>query len=87
MFLESGVFSGDVPEVEDFNGSPLLVQPVVDVERRMSKPPEPRMSFYASADVRKGLKRLNMVEEIIGKLLGCFGMILLRPLEDFLQIG
>jgi len=86
-FLELRAFSGTVPEMQNFNGSPVLVHAVVDVERRMEKPPELRMSFYGSADVRKGVKQFDMVEKIIGKLFGCFGMLLPRPLENFLQIG
>ena len=85
--LEFGVFSGAMPEMQNFNCSPVLVHAVVDVERRMKKPPESRMSFYASADVRKGVKQFDVVEKIIGKLLGCFGMLLTRPLENLLKIG
>jgi hypothetical protein len=73
--------------MQNFNCSPVLVQTVVDVERRMEKPPEMRVSFYGSADVRKGSKRLDVVEKIIRKLLGCFGMLLPRLLENFFQIG
>ena len=73
--------------MQNFNGSPVLVQAVVDVKRRMEKPPDVRMSFYRSAHVRKGLKQFKVVEEIIRKLLGGFGMLLPRPLENFFQIG
>ena len=72
--------------MQNFNGFPVLVEAVVDVERGMEKPPDLRMSFYGSADVRKGLKQFNVVEKIIGKLFGCFGMFLPRPLENFFQI-
>ena len=72
--------------MQNFNRSPVLVEAVVDVERGMEKPPDLRMSFYGSADVRKGLKQFNVVEKIIGKLLGCFGMLFPRPLENFFQI-
>ena len=85
--LELGIFSGAMPEVQNFNGSPVLVQTVVDVERGMKKPPEPWMSFYGSADVRKGLKQVDVVEKIVGKLFGCFGMLIPRPLENLFQIG
>ena len=61
--------------MQNFNCSPILVHTVVDVERGMEKPPELRMSFYGSADVRKGVKQFDVVEQIIGKLLGCFGML------------
>jgi hypothetical protein len=79
--------SGAVPEVQDFNDFSVLVQTVVNVKRRMEKPPELRVSFYGCSDVREGLKQLEVVEKFIRKLLGCFGMFLLRPLEDFFQIG
>jgi len=73
--------------MQNFNCSPVLVQAVVDAERRMEKPPELRMSSDGSADVRKGLKQSDVIEQILGKLLGCFGMLLPRPLENFFQIG
>ncbi len=40
--------------MQNFNRSPVLVEAVVDVERGMEKSPHLRMSFYGSADVRKG---------------------------------
>ena len=73
--------------MQNVNCSPVLVQTVVDVERRMEKPPKMIVSFYGSADVREGSKRLDVVEKIIRKLLGCFGMLLPRPLENLFQIG
>ena len=73
--------------MQDFNCTPSLVQSEVDVEGLMEKPPELRMSLYGSADVREGLKQFEVVEKIIGKLLGCGGMLLPRPNEDFLQIS
>lgn len=50
--LELGIFSGAMPEMQNFNCSPFLVQTIVDVERRVEKPPEMWMSLYGSADVR-----------------------------------
>lgn len=73
--------------MQNFNCSSVLVQAIVNVERRVEKPPEPRMSFYGSADVRKGLKQFDVLEKFIGKLLGCYGMLIPRPLENFFQIG
>ena len=73
--------------MQNFNSASVLVQAVVDVERRMEKPPELRMSFYGSADVREGSKRLDVVEKIIRKSLGRLGMLLPRPLENLFQIG
>jgi hypothetical protein len=75
-----------MPEMQNLDGFPVPDQTVVDVERRMEKP-DARMSLYGSADVRKGLKQFEVVEKIIRKLLGCFGMLLPRPLENFFQIG
>ena len=86
-FSELGMSPGAVPEMQNFNRSPILVQTVVDVKRRMEKPPELRVSFYGSADVREGLKQFEVVEKIIRKLPGRFGMLLPRPLENFFQIG
>jgi hypothetical protein len=36
--------------------------------------------------MRKGLQQFDVVKKIIGKLLGCFGMLFPRPLENFFQI-
>jgi len=73
--------------MQNLNGAPVLVQTVVDVERRMEKTPELRMSFNWSTDEGKRSKRLDMVEKIIRKSLGRFGMPLPRPLENLFQIG
>jgi len=53
----------------------------------MEKPPDARISLYRSANARKVLKQFKVVEKIIRKLLGGFGMLLPRPLENFFQIG
>ena len=73
--------------MQNFNRSPLFVQTVIDVKGRMEKAPDVRMPFYGSADLGESLKQFDVVEKIIGKLLGSFGMLLPRPFEDFLQIG
>ena len=73
--------------MQNFNCSPVFVQTVVDVQRRMEKPPDLRMSSYERADVREGLKQFDMVEKIIGELLSCFGMLLPRPIENLFQVG
>jgi hypothetical protein len=52
-FLESGLFSGTVPEMQNLNRLPVLIDAVVDVEWGMEKPAELRMSLYRSADVRE----------------------------------
>ena len=85
--LELRFVPGAMPEMQNFNCSAVLVQPVVDVERRVEKPSELRMFFYGSADVRKGLEQFYVLEKIIGKLLGSFGMPLPGPLENFFHIG
>lgn len=62
--------------MQNFNRSPILFQTVVNVERRMEKPPYVGMSLYGSPDLREGVKQFEVVEKLIGKLLGCFGMLL-----------
>jgi hypothetical protein len=52
----------------------------------MEKPPDLGMSFYGSADVRKGLEQFDVAQKFIGKLLGGFRMLPPRPLENFFQI-
>ena len=51
--------------MENFNGSSVLVQTIVDVKWGMEDPPDLRMSFYDSAHVRKGLQQVDMVKQII----------------------
>ena len=85
--LELGIFSGAVPEMHNFDRSPVLVHAIVNVERGMEKPPEWRVSSYGSADVRKSVEQFDVVEKIIGKLLGCLGMVLPRPIENLFQVG
>lgn len=76
-----------MPEVQNLNGSPVLVHTVVDIEWRMEHPPDLRVSFYGSAHERKGFEQSEVVEKIVGKLFGCFGMLLPRPIGNFFQIG
>jgi hypothetical protein len=73
--------------MQNLNGSTVRVQTVVDVKGGMEEPPDARISLYRSANVRKGLKQIEVVEKIIRELLGGFGMLLPRPLENFFQIG
>ena len=85
--LKRRVFSGAVPEVQNFNCSAPLVQTIVDVQWGVEKPTNVRMSLDGSADVRKGLQKIDVVEKIAGELLSCFGMQIPRSLEDFFQVG
>jgi hypothetical protein len=65
-----------VPEVQNLDCSSLLVHAIVDVEGRMEKPPDVRVSLYRSADVWKGMKQFDVAEKIIGELIGRIGMII-----------
>jgi len=73
--------------MEDFNCSSAIIHAVVHVQRGVEKPPELRMSLYWCPDVRMSAKQFDVVEKIISKLFGCFGVVLPRPIEDFLKIG
>ena len=73
--------------MQNLNCAPVLVQTVIDVKRRMEKPPDMRMSFYRSAHVREGVKQFDVIEKIDGKLLSRSGMLLPRPIENLFEIG
>ena len=84
--LELRIAPGAVPKVKNFNASPVFVHAIVDVQRGMKKPPDVRMRSYRSADVRVGLKKIEVIEKIVSKLLGRFGMLFPRPTENLFQI-
>ena len=71
-----------MPEMQNFNCSPILVQSVVDVKGRMEEPPKLRMSLYRSADVREGLKQFEVVEKIIEA-----GVQEIQALQAYIQTG
>jgi hypothetical protein len=76
-----------VPEMKDFDAAPVLVHLIVDVQRGMEKPPDLKVPFYRATDVRKGFKKIEVIEKIVGKPLSRFGVLILRPTENLLQIG
>jgi hypothetical protein len=76
-----------MPEMQNFNRSPLLVQSIVDIKWRVEKPPDLRVASYGSTDVGESLKQSEVVEKVVRKFLGCIGMLLPRPLENFFQIS
>jgi hypothetical protein len=43
--------------------------------------------LYGGADVREGLKQLDVIEKIPRKLLGGLGVLFPRPIQNLLQIG
>lgn len=51
-----------MPEMQNFDGSPLLVNTVINVQRGVKKLPDASMSIYASADVGKVLQQFEVVE-------------------------
>jgi len=73
--------------MENLDGSPVLIEAVVNKERGMEKPPELMVSLDGSADVRTGLQQVDLVEQLIGELIACFGMLIPGPLENLFQIG
>ena len=54
--------------MENLNYSSVFVQAVIDIERRMEKPPDPRVSNYRRAHIREGLQKFDVGEKIIDKL-------------------
>jgi hypothetical protein len=42
---------------------------------------------YGWADVREGLKQVEVIEKILRKLLSGFGVLFPRPIQNLLQIG
>jgi len=64
-----------MPEVQDLDGSPVFVQPVIDVERRVKQPPHSGVLVYGCAKVREGGQQIDVGEEITGKLFGRFRVL------------
>ena len=48
--------------MKNFNASLVFVDTIVDVQRGMKEPSDVSMRFYRSADVRVGLKGIEVVE-------------------------
>jgi len=68
--------------MQNFDGSSVLLS-VGPVKRRVEESSELGVPFDGRSYERKLLKQVDVVEEIVRKLLGSFRM----PLEDFFQIG
>jgi hypothetical protein len=75
-----------MPEMQNLNGSPVLVHVIVDIQRGMENLSDARLSFYGSAKVRSVSKQFEVVEKFIRELLGRFGMFLPRPFKNLFQI-
>ncbi|HEV3197067.1 MAG TPA: hypothetical protein VGZ73_04145 [Bryobacteraceae bacterium] len=62
--------------MKDLNAASAFIHAIVDVQRGVKKPPDERMPFYGTSQVRKGLQKIEVVEEIVGKLLSLFWVLL-----------
>ena len=76
-----------MPEVKNLNAASVRIHTVVDIQRRMEQPSDVRVPFNRSAEIRKDLQRIQVVEEYVRELFGRVWMLLPRPVEYLLQIG
>jgi hypothetical protein len=76
-----------MPEMKDLNAAAIRVDTVVDVQRGMEQPPDVRMPFNHSSEIRKDLQRIEVVEKCVSELFGRAWMLLPRPIEYLFQIG
>ena len=76
-----------MPEVKNFNAASIRMHTIVDIQRRMEQPSDVRVPFNRSAEIRKDLQRIQVVEEYVRELFGRVWMLLPRPVEYIFQIG
>ena len=76
-----------MPEMQNLNAAPIHIDPVIDMQRGMEKPPDVRVSFNRCAQVGTSLQRIQMVEECVGELFSRVRMLLARPVEYLFQVG
>jgi hypothetical protein len=84
--LEEGISSGLMPEMQDFHFSLLKDNPVIDVERRVLKPPDTRVAAHGRAEIGEVLQQVNVVEKRVGETFGGPGMVLPGPTHDLYGI-
>ncbi len=85
--LELRVLSRRVPEMENFNHAFCLAIAVVDLERRMEKPSNSRITPHGRAKVRKVFQKIDVREKRVGELLAGARVPLPRPAHERLQLG
>ena len=73
--------------MENFDHALFFVNAVIDLQRRVEKPPNRSKTFHRRAEVRKIFEKINVVEERVGKLLARARVFLPRPAHDRLQVG
>ena len=69
-----------MPKVQDFDKLPRFINPVVNKEGRVNKSPDATVPFYASAEVREGRQKIDVVEKTLREPFGGFGVTLPRPI-------
>ena len=64
-----------VPEMEYFDHALFFMNAVIDLKRRVEKPPHRRKTLHRRPEVWKVFEKINVVEKRVGKLLAsarCF---------------
>jgi len=74
-----GVLTRCMPDIKDLNDCLLFINPVVDLKRRMGKPPDSGKAFHPRAEVGKDLQQINVIEQGFAKSLAGFWMFFPRP--------
>jgi hypothetical protein len=70
------VFSGAMPEMQNFDCFTIRFDTVVNAQRRIKKASDVGVSLYWSSDVRVGSKQIEVVKKVIRESVGRFRMLL-----------
>jgi len=87
LYLKLRLPPRGVPEVQDFDKLPRFIDPVVDEEWRVNKPPDATVPFYARAKTRGRRQKIDVVEKALRKRFGGSGVMLPRPIQNGFQVG
>jgi len=70
-----------MPRVQNLDGFPPLVDAIIHINRRVQKPPDIWLALDSDTNLRKGSKKIDVIEEVYGKLLSAARMLLPGPDE------
>lgn len=72
--------------MQDFYFLRFEENPVVDVKRRMQKPPDTRVAAHRRAQMGEDFQQVNMIEQCICKPFGGSRVVLPRPTHDLYEV-
>ena len=75
-----------MPEVKNLYIAALGIHAIVDIQRRMEKPPDAWMPFHRSANIGKDLQGIEVIEKSVSELLRVAWMLPARPIKDLFQV-